>query len=281
MSDNGWRRKFYWKIFALWEKAKFFMEDVWKQPRFGYALITAAFATFIWWCFHVPPPGYSVTIMGVAAGLMTARKMRPTEKTFWVIILFAFAVLEFKAIRHDRSEAETTRARAEKSENEHFQGIADGLKNSINLAQHSFDITAANLTSLSNLSKENLDAVTGGRSFLYFEAVENPNARPSLDCIVKGRYPMRNVLADMYLTDTGKFDHDVINIPTIDVERSFTLNDLSPGSHPIQARLMHGTVYTFSIWSLTGKWEEQLDLRNNHQKITLTKDGKAVFSKQF
>jgi len=42
----------------------------------------------------IPPPGYSVTAMSVAAALNALRsEMRGREKKFWTIILFAFALI--------------------------------------------------------------------------------------------------------------------------------------------------------------------------------------------
>jgi len=84
---------------------RYLVEDVWKGVALGYLLIAVAVALCIHWYFHIPPPSYSVTLMAVAAGLMAMRpEMTGRERWLWTVVLFAFAIVELRAINHDRTE---------------------------------------------------------------------------------------------------------------------------------------------------------------------------------
>jgi len=111
---------------------KYFVEDIWKKASLGYLLIAVAVAVCIRWYFHIPPPSYSVTFMAVAAGLMALRpEMGGREKWLWTLVLFAFAVVEIRAINHDRNESEARQESFIKEQRQHFSDIGDGIKGAL------------------------------------------------------------------------------------------------------------------------------------------------------
>jgi hypothetical protein len=89
---------------------------------------------------------------------------------------------------------------------------------------------------LSGLSKETIDRLTGGDSFCYFTVAPNmgsgdPITYP-LSVWVKGKYPMRNVVAEIQTVSPGKdtesLDRQMQSMHTLPLGDGTLL----PGVHP-------------------------------------------------
>ncbi len=59
---------------------------------------------FHWWK-KIPPPSEAVLVIGVIAIIMTICDMKIWSKALWLVLVFAFAVLETKSIAKDRAES--------------------------------------------------------------------------------------------------------------------------------------------------------------------------------
>ena len=79
-------------------------------------------------------------------------KMRPAEKTAWVVILVAFTILEVCAIRRADKNNEDVRVQ----QNEAFKVIADGLKGSIAASQTQFETTMGGINTTLNTANKTL-----------------------------------------------------------------------------------------------------------------------------
>jgi len=137
-------------------------EALWAHPAFGTWLIFLGVATaacLLWW---LPSPGIGVATMGIAAALMAARK-EPSgrQKVGWTFMTFALLLVEVLAIREDRQEhdavlngilAQEVTARSEAKTN--FEGIANGIKGTIEQSQKHFDATMAGMKSVLDTTKE-------------------------------------------------------------------------------------------------------------------------------
>ena len=128
---------------------------IWKRPRFPWAAFghyflrhglfnlaqLLAFIVLIYFCIKLPLSGYSIGVVTVLAVVMTLHlNMRLAEKVIWMALLGAFLVVEFAAIRHDRSE-------------EHRQFSATMLR---------FDATRTRLENVAELSQQALQEMIGG-----------------------------------------------------------------------------------------------------------------------
>ncbi len=148
---------------------------MWRRAWFGYIFI--ALAAFVWilWYRHIPPPSYAVVVMGIAAGIMALRPDMPgRERWLWTVVLFAFAFIEFKAINDDRYKQDEKQKAALREEREHFGAIGTGIESAIQKSDEHFQATMSSTdalidksTALMTLSKENIDAVTGGDTFCW------------------------------------------------------------------------------------------------------------------
>jgi hypothetical protein len=124
---------------------------MWRKSWFGYFLVVIAVAFAVWWYFRVPPPGYSVTAMGVAAGIMALRaEISGREKWLWTLILFAFALVEIRAISHDRTVHDKEQAATRAREAQNFSDIGQGIQQSIQGSQRHFDATMGRFAAQTN-----------------------------------------------------------------------------------------------------------------------------------
>jgi hypothetical protein len=151
-------KEFWQRAQQIWNKCEVL---AWILVMLGTALAVCS------WIFP-QPPGVSIGLLAAAAGIMSVRppKMHPAERFAWVGILIALAVLEVWAIGRNDKAAETIRD----SQNQAFQRIVDGLKESIATSKNEYDSTIGHLNGVlkttkevAALAKKNLENTTGGR----------------------------------------------------------------------------------------------------------------------
>lgn len=142
-------------------KVREMSEQVWEHKRVGFVLVLAGAVLSAYWLFRIPAPGYSVTVMGVAAALMAARtKATGYEKAGWMLLMFALLFVELRAIRKDRLGSEAKQAQAEKDLKQNFSDIGEGIKVSIAESDRNFAATMGKTNQV-------LENITGGDSFAY------------------------------------------------------------------------------------------------------------------
>lgn len=115
------------------------------------------------WCaflyFHLPAPGKAIGVLAVMATLMALRgEIGHREKSLWMLALFAFLFIEFRAINKDQTDHDNE-VRAEREQFEaNFKSIAEGLNKDITNSQKQFDAMMRRTNSV-------LTSVTGGRAY--------------------------------------------------------------------------------------------------------------------
>ncbi len=229
---------------------KYFVEDIWKKASLGYLLIAVAVAVCIRWYFHIPPPSYSVTFMAVAAGLMALRpEMGGREKWLWTLVLFAFAVVEIRAINHDRNESEARQESFIKEQRQHFSDIGDGIKGALDQSDRNFNATMNRTAAL-------LQTETGGDSFCYV-TFERSGFQDDYGAVAyhRGGYALRDLT--IRIVDIGKLI-EVINPPRPvglfmydpAASASFQIGSFSPESFDGPLK----------VFSLTGKQKQDFNI---------------------
>jgi hypothetical protein len=69
------------------------------------AVQVLAILCIAYWLRHLPAPGYSVAVLGVLAAIMSLHVgMHALQKVLWMVLMGGFLILEFQAIRKDRSD---------------------------------------------------------------------------------------------------------------------------------------------------------------------------------
>ena len=153
--------KFWTKIEQFWNENRVL---AWILPLSGLAL-------GLWASFWPQSPGVSIGLLALAAGVMSIRPaMHPAEKTTWVIVLVAFAILEVHAIHIGDQKAQATIDEQKKA----FSDIGEGIKNSITANKGQYDSTISHVDGVlkttqgvADLASRNLESVTGGDSYGY------------------------------------------------------------------------------------------------------------------
>ncbi|HEV2273276.1 MAG TPA: hypothetical protein VGR96_03880 [Acidobacteriaceae bacterium] len=82
-------------------------ERVWNPIFIAVQLACCIFAARWFRYDHLPPPGYSVALIAIAAACMSVHDgMKNWQKGWWLIIMAIFLGIEFRAIRKDRWDDE-------------------------------------------------------------------------------------------------------------------------------------------------------------------------------
>jgi hypothetical protein len=80
----------------------------------------------VYFAFHLPLPGWSIAVLaGVAAAMSVHGEMRSWQKVFWMVLIGALLMIELKAIRHDRDEANAQALSDREAQDQKFKGIRD------------------------------------------------------------------------------------------------------------------------------------------------------------
>ncbi|HEV2132988.1 MAG TPA: hypothetical protein VGR47_01870 [Terracidiphilus sp.] len=131
-----------------------------------------------WWQWY-PPVG---TFIGILAGLgvlvpwlfRTPDQMKRTEKAVWTLVMFALVLLEIRSLYLDRDQHDREQAQARCEQIERFGQIAAGIRQSVAQSEKQYESTIGQVQgvlsttqSVAKLAKENLESVTGARSFPY------------------------------------------------------------------------------------------------------------------
>ena len=127
--------------------------------------------------------------------------MRGWQKAIWMLLIGSFLLVELKAIRKDKIDYDSQQTQLRIEEAAHFSKIGQGIEQTIHQSQSQFNATmtsADNLISrtaaLAKLSKENIDAVTGGETYCYLLAPVIEADKVLLIAHAEGKSPLHDVI---------------------------------------------------------------------------------------
>jgi len=210
---------------------------------------------------------------------------RTWSKLLWLAVFVSLTFFEINNLYQERDKHDREQVEARETERKAFKSIADGITTSITNNQRAFDETMHRMERLSGLSKETIDLITGGDSFCYFTVAPNMGAGDPitypLSVWVKGKYPMRHVVAEIQTVSLGK-DPESLERQMRSM-RTLPLGDgtLLPGVHPINARVPLGS-YIITIWSATGLITQTMELkmvnRELDQLVDVWSKGKRLYA---
>jgi hypothetical protein len=124
---------------AEWQRRRSFL--------FGFFQACFLVCALFWTPFHgwlpfalLPPPGYAVAVIAVAAALMSIQGgMKKLQKAVWMVVIGLFLVVELRSIKSDRADSEAKALQAKKNadaafaevlrtEHDNFASTAKGIK---------------------------------------------------------------------------------------------------------------------------------------------------------
>ena len=84
------------------------LEGVWSHSVFQWSVWGICVIAEIWWWFRTPSPGKAGIFLAVAAAIMSAlgENLKGLAKFCWVLMLFAFLMVEYRAINQDRANSQ-------------------------------------------------------------------------------------------------------------------------------------------------------------------------------
>jgi len=133
------------------------------------------FLCVLWW-FRVPAPGKAILALTIAAVLVTVEGIGGWQRAIWLMLIFALAFLENRAINNDRTQFAKEQREARQRENNSFSDIATGLSKSIGASNAQFQATMSKESqvldttkSVGDLARRNLQNVTGGDTYAVVE----------------------------------------------------------------------------------------------------------------
>lgn len=202
-------------------------KTIWESQWTGRLFLWVALDLIVYWYFRVPPVGYSVVAMTVAAGIMALRsEISPHQKWFWLACLFALAFIEIRAINHDkdvRDKAQALRDKAQQyalqEERQNFAGIGGGIRDAIQQSQQQFNQTISDnqrkfeatmgrtqqivrsTEKTADTASHAVEALTGGKSYPLAGISYNPQDM--------SRVGLYGLFVGKRETDAGSFRYDV------------------------------------------------------------------------
>lgn len=215
------------------------------------------------------------------------------EKAFWTFLMFLFVGLEIRTIYLDAAQHDREQALARCQQLESFQRIATGIDQSLEQSQKQFTATMVESAKIFGTAKSNLDAVTGGNTFVEFDVAPNmgqgnPPIYP-MTVSINGKYPIRSMAAQIQKIELAR-DEASINRQFQSIHKLHISGDVLPGTHPLDERLSVGK-YGIAIWAANGLSNEELELRlddkgqlqqsyevhRNGKTLVKVVDGKLIF----
>jgi len=241
-------------------------DSVWRSGWLGVFFIVAAALWITWWHYHTPAPGKAVAALAVAAAIMSLRpEATGIERSAWMLIIGAFLFVELRAIDKDRSENAREQQEAKTAEDARF---AESLKQN----QNEFKATMGRMEHLDELSRENIDEVTGGNDYIVVDIISVPVDKDgvSLVAVTSGRHVIRGVRYSLnegrppYLPSDKQLN-EIIAGRTPEGTIMGQLGEIVPAiSTPV--RVMHpplstGGYYNINVTAINGMTNEKLEVR--------------------
>ena len=252
----------------------------------------------VWFWFHVPLPGKALLVLTIVAIFTSLIEITLQQRVVWLLLVVGLAFLENKAIDKDRADFAAAQQKFSNEQKQHFDEIGEGIKTAIQQSQNQFQITMGSTnallnesTALARLSKQNIDAVTGGNSFCYALASFVGN-EALLTLATRGSSPLHDVTIDLVDLDMerdllarkqpltldaiGHFTTFFPAVPFLVSSSVHTLTKITLGA--VEKRNLY-----FHFYSMNGVWGETLNLRlvsgQWTQAIKVTKEAKPNHQK--
>ena len=173
---------------------------------------------YSYWKLFQIIPGVSIAALGFAAVIMTVRaeKFSHTERVVWVFLGFLLMVVEVRTLYQDRQDSDQRNRVEDAREEAKFETTLHAFEVQERQAQALLKTTQTT----ANLAKENLENVTGGDSYLYYQIssiagpykVNETQTSGSMYAatlpIVVGKFPLRGIYVE-YHGPTGWMEPDL------------------------------------------------------------------------
>jgi hypothetical protein len=276
------------KLSPLREGADAAVEQLRQHWFFEILQLCAVLMAVYWWPWRrLPVPGYAIGVLALLAAIMSLHtEMGRWHKVVWILLVGAYLVIEFRAIKKDRTEYATLEESRRAEQNNQFNDIAENLKKSMQQSHIQFSETTAGIN-------RTLSTITGGDTVCY--VIASPIGSEFLLVLAtRGANPLHGVSTEMVDQDAmiSMFRNNPkgVSFETIQSQTTYfpmqlftepstsrTIGKITIGAG--EARNLH-----FNFFSMNGMWGENLKLRKVNgawiQALRVTKEIKGTGGKQ-
>jgi hypothetical protein len=163
-----------------------------------------------------PGVGWCIAILGFLGVVVTLARdpkdIGKREKALWIFIMSTLLVLELRSIVLDQRKHDKEQADARAEQLAEFDRIAHGIDMTIVNSQKQFQATTDHLEAImqstanvARLSRDSIDAVTGGSGFCYLIFTLDSTGRTAGPIIVhQGKHPLYEI--DVRVVDLEKLE---------------------------------------------------------------------------
>ena len=175
------------------EVAEGWFKRVFRSKWFHGVLQIITIALCGWWWFVVPAPGKAVLALTIVAVIMTIESLTGRQRAIWLVLIFALAFVENRAINRDRQKFADDEAGRRENENKQFSKIGDSIKTNVqNLLDHSDQQFHQTVTKQSSQfaatmrkTQTNIDEITGGDSYVIVHPDFTPRKEAGFPLVAK------------------------------------------------------------------------------------------------
>jgi hypothetical protein len=121
---------------------------------FHFPLHIVGIAFCLYWYFYLPKSGKALLALGALVAIMMLMDMRPVHKGICVAIILGLVLTENRSLDRERNEFAAEQRKKETEAKGQFKETMDKTQAILETTQQ-----------VSKLTEENLEQITGGRSF--------------------------------------------------------------------------------------------------------------------
>jgi len=165
--------------------------------RVGLYLPSGLFVFFYgWWFLFTVLPGYSVVALAFVAVVMTVRAdhFSKAERVIWICLGAILMVAEVRVLYLDRVNSEHQQSTERAEQQDRFEKSIDAFTQVLNAEK----LTLQQVVETNKVSKESLENITGGNSFLVIErlwgnAIDPTGTQPMWQAYSRGTANLHSV----------------------------------------------------------------------------------------
>lgn len=185
--------------------------------KFFFGLSVVALLLACWWCPYsrLPAPGWAVSCIAFAAAAMSVHEgMGRRQKALWLVAIGILLADELRAISKDRWDAQQGALRDRAVQDAKFTQVLQTQNIGFGNTKRQLDDSITELSKVlqtgrqvAELSKRNLESVTGGDAFAYVypSSTKNGNLVVALNVHNQGDEPLAGVAVTIYRSIGGPF----------------------------------------------------------------------------
>ncbi len=216
---------------------------------------TCAQPLMTWSQWH-PPVGAFIAVLALLGVIVPwlyrePKDMKAPEKALWTFVMLLLFGLELRTLYLDRDQHDREQEAANCEELQNFKAIAESLGSSVARSKEQYDSTITQVKGvlksakdISELSKKNLEDITGGKSFaiVYPSPTSQENDSVTLNVHNYGAQGLLGLVVTVYFLPDGPLPADR-RYGELEALQATTIGSVAPD----EGRRVPGAAFTPSL----------------------------------